>query len=77
MSHFVIGWSKNLVEECRSSMLHDDMNISLPMVHAQEVEETRLRRKNREAKKARSYEGGYSKGRLDIKDKPRFKKISY
>ena len=77
MSHFVTGWSKNLVEECHSSMLHDDMNISLPMVHAQEVEETRLRRKNREAKKARSYEGGYSKGRLDNKDKPRFKKISY
>ena len=31
-------------------------------------------RNNREAKKARSYESGSSKGRLDIQDKPRSKK---
>ncbi|WP_353804798.1 hypothetical protein, partial [Acinetobacter baumannii] len=60
--------------ECHSSMLHVNMNISRLMVHAEQVEESRIRRKNREAKKERSYEGGSSKGRLDIQDKPRFKK---
>ena len=48
MSHFLMGVSDDFVEECRSSMLHDNMNISRPMVHAQQVEESRLRRKNRE-----------------------------
>lgn len=45
MSHFLIGMSDDLVEECRSSMLHDNKNISPLMVHAQQVEETRLRKK--------------------------------
>ena len=50
------------------------MDISLFMVHSQQVEETRLKRKNREFKKAKSYKGGTSKCRLEIQDKPRFKK---
>ena len=50
------------------------MDISHLMVHAQQVEETRLKRKNREFKRAKSFEGGTSKGRLEIQDKPRFKK---
>ena len=44
------------------------------MIHAQPVEETSLRRKNREAKKARSYDSGSSKGRLSIQYNPRFTK---
>ena len=47
------------------------------MVHGQHVDESRLRRNSREAKKASSFESGSSKGRLDIKDKPRFKKRYY
>ena len=47
------------------------------MFDAQQVEESRLRRKNREAKQARSYDDGSSKGSLDIQDKPRFKKSFY
>ena len=38
------------------------------------MEETRLRRKNRESKRVKSYDGGASKGRLEIQDKSRFKK---
>ena len=53
---------------------HDNMNISCLMVHDPQVEETRLRRKNREAQKAWSYEGGLSKGMIHIQDNPRFKK---
>ena len=44
------------------------------MVHAHQVEETRHRNRNRDAKRARHYDGGGSKGKLKIQDKPRFKK---
>ena len=66
MNRFLMGVYEDLVEECHLSMLHDNTNISPLMVHAQQVEETRLKMKNREAKKARSYKCGFSKGRLDI-----------
>ena len=66
--------SNDLVEEYRAAMLHNDMEISHLMVHAQQVEETRLKRKNRESKRAKSYEGGTSKGRLEIQEKYWLKK---
>ncbi|XP_069147184.1 uncharacterized protein [Solanum lycopersicum] len=51
MSRFVIGVSDDLKEECHSAMLHENMKISHLMVHAQQVEETRAKRKSRNAKK--------------------------
>ena len=50
------------------------MSISSLMVHVQKVEESCFFKKSMEAKKAKSYEGGSSKGRLDIQDKSRFKR---
>ena len=44
------------------------------MVHANHVEEGRYKWKNNDAKRARSFDGGSSKNRLEIQDKPRFKK---
>ena len=35
------------------------------------MEETGLRRKNKEAKRVKSYDGGASKGRLEIQEKPK------
>ena len=35
MSHFVIGVSDDLMEECRLSMIHENMDIYRLMVHAQ------------------------------------------
>ena len=73
MSHILTGVSDDLVEECRSAMLHDNMNISHLIIHDLQVEESRLRRKNREVKRDTSFEI-YLKGRLEIQDKPKFKK---
>ena len=53
------------------------MNISRDMVYAQKVEEESSKRKSRYAKWARSFYSGSSKGRLDIQDKPRFRKRVY
>ncbi|TMW82430.1 hypothetical protein EJD97_005980 [Solanum chilense] len=58
--------------EC-SAMLLDNMDISQLMVHAQHVEETILKKKNKEFKRVKSYERCTSKGRLEIQGKHRFK----
>ena len=52
-SHFVMGMSEELQEECQSAMLHDKMNISPLMVYARRVEEARDKRKIRDAKRVR------------------------
>ena len=71
---FVMGVSEDLQAECHSSMLHDNMNISHLMVHAGRVQEARAKRRSRDAKMERSFDGSSSKNRLEIQDKPRFKK---
>ena len=47
MSCFLTVVFDDLVEACYSAMLHDSMIISYLMVHAQQVEETRVKRKSR------------------------------
>ena len=69
MNHFVTGVSDDLLEKCYSEMLHDNMDISHLMVHAQQVKESRFKRKNRESKTARSYYGGNYKGKIEIQQK--------
>ena len=66
MSYFVMGVSNEFQEGYHSTMLHYNMNISYLMVHAQQVEDTRAKRKNRDTKRPRSFDSGSSKGRLDI-----------
>lgn len=57
-------------------MLHDNMNISRLIVHDRQVKEARSRRKTRDAKRARSFEGGPSENKIEIQNKPRFKRSS-
>ena len=66
--------SDDLQEECHSTMLHDNVNISHLMIHAQHVEEARAKRKSKDAKRERSFYGGSTKKRLEIQNNPRFKK---
>ena len=44
------------------------------MVQAKYVEESTDTKKNNDAKRASSFYGGFSKNRLEIQDKPKFKK---
>ena len=69
INHFMTGMSDDLMEEFRAEMLHDNMDISHLMVHAQQVKESRFKRKNRESKTARSYYGGNYKGKIEIQQK--------
>ena len=58
MSRFVLGVSDDFQQECLLAMLHDHMNIYFLMVNAPQVEDTRAKRKNRDTKKARSFDSG-------------------
>ncbi|XP_049378201.1 uncharacterized protein LOC125842980 [Solanum stenotomum] len=66
MSRFVMGVYDSIEEECRAAMLHDNMDISRLLVYAQQVEETRLRKKNREVKRASTGDVNSSKGKFEV-----------
>ena len=51
------------------------MNIYCLMVYARRVEESRAKRKIGDSKRARSFDGGFLKNRIEIQDKPKFKKL--
>ncbi|KAH0695924.1 hypothetical protein KY289_013406 [Solanum tuberosum] len=74
MSCFVTGVSDSIEEECRAAMLHDNIDISRLMVYAQQVEESRLRKKSIEVKRARPDDGNSSKNKFEGQSGPRFKK---
>ena len=50
INRLMTGLSDDLKEECHLAMLHDNMNIYCLMVHAQQMEETRAKRKSRDVK---------------------------
>ena len=72
MNRFVMGVSEDLQKVCYTVLLHDNIKNSRLMVLAQHVEETRAKMKSRDAKRAKSFDGGASKNRLEIQDKPMF-----
>uniref|UniRef100_M1DBF1 Retrotransposon gag protein n=1 Tax=Solanum tuberosum TaxID=4113 RepID=M1DBF1_SOLTU len=73
MSRFLTGVSGLVVKECRSTMLHHDMDISHLMVHAQQIEELKLKGKNREVKRSRTGDRNFSNARSNKQGQPRFK----
>ena len=54
------GVSENLHKECHSAMLHDNMKIYRLLVHEIRVEKARSKPNSRDAKRPRSFDGGYS-----------------
>ena len=65
MSHFVMGVSDDLVEECHAEMLHDSMDISQLMVHPHQVENSMFKMQNREFKREMPHERGTPTVKLD------------
>ena len=66
MSSFLTGVADLLREECRTTMLHDDMALARFMLYAQSIEESKLGRIARNLKRCGSSD----------QDKPRLKKRS-
>ena len=52
MSRFVTGVAELVVEECRTTMLHDDITLARLMVYAQSIEMSKLRRMSRSLKRS-------------------------
>ena len=50
MSWFVTSVSEDLEEECRAAMLYNNMDLRKFMVHEQQFEESRQRKRDRESK---------------------------
>ena len=75
MSRFLTKINRDLEEECRSAMLHDNIDLSRMMVHVQQVEESRKRKHTRAGNRSRQAEKIFSrKSSTKIRDKHRFKK---
>ena len=54
ISSFMTGVAGQVREECRTTMLHDDMTLARLMVYAQSIEEFRLMRMSRNLKRSGS-----------------------
>ncbi|TMW99349.1 hypothetical protein EJD97_002703 [Solanum chilense] len=68
IGRFVIGVLDDEKEDCHLAMIHENLNISRLMVHAQHIDNARAKRKIRDAKRARSFDGGSSKVRVQDLD---------
>ena len=62
MSRFLNRVSNDLKEEYHSAMIPDNMNILCLVVHSQQVEEARFKRKSRDNNRANTFDSGSSKG---------------
>ena len=79
MRRYLIGIDGGLEEECRSVILHDNMDFSKLMVHVHQVEDNRKKRGVRDSRRTQPqdqsgpFHGGH-RNHFDVCEEPRFKK---
>ncbi|WMV13556.1 hypothetical protein MTR67_006941 [Solanum verrucosum] len=73
ISMFVLGVSKIVVKECRTTMLINDTDITRLMVHAQQIEEKKHKEEFRETKWAKTGYGNFSHARSNGQGCTRFR----
>jgi len=71
MSMFVSGMSEMVVNKCCTPILINDMDISHLMVHAQNIEEDKLKEGSREAKRANTGDGNFSHSKTGGHGRPK------
>ncbi|XP_015068728.1 uncharacterized protein LOC107013296 [Solanum pennellii] len=79
VSRFLTRISEELEEECRAAMLHDSMDLSRLMVHVQQVEDNRKKRRVREVRRPNPFDQtgssrGCGRSTFGVRDQPKFKK---
>ena len=79
MTRFLKGINGDLEKECRSAMLHDNMDISRLMVHVQQVEDNRKKRGIRDARRPKPLDqagpsNGGNRKNFSVLEQPRFEK---
>ena len=79
MSRFLVGITRDMEQECWSDMLHDNMDLSRLMVHAQQVEDNRKKRGVRDVRRSKPHnQAGPSNGgnmnTFGVREQPRYKK---
>ena len=61
MNRFLTGIAEEIEEECRATILHDNMYLSRLMVHFQQVEESKMRKHIRAGNMSRPGEENFSR----------------
>ena len=79
MSRFLIGNKGDMEKECRSAMFHDNMDLSILMVHVKQVEDIQMKRGICDALMPKPHDQAYPSNRgkrnnFGIREQPRFKK---
>lgn len=79
MSRLETNVSEDLAEDCKASMMPDNMGQGRLLAYAQQVEESRRKRKIQEGKKPKAVDQPSSssgRGSFGVQYKPKFKRNS-
>ena len=72
MSKFVSGVYDSVVKECRTTMLISEMDLSRIMVHAQQIEEQKIKDRERGNKRARTSSFNFNQQKSKGGNRPQF-----